>query len=121
MLAREFRIGGRRIAPDESPYVIAEAGSNHNQSFDTARRLIDAAVQAGCDAVKFQLFEADELYPSTHELYKIFKEIELSADWLPLLQRHAASRGIAFLASAFGRRSTDQLAAIDVPAYKIAS
>lgn len=121
MPAREFEIAGRRIASGASPYVIAEAGSNHNQSLDTARQLIDAAAQAGCEAVKFQLFEAGELYPPGHELYKIFKDIELSPDWLPALQEHAASQKIAFFASTFDRRSTDRLAALDVPAYKIAS
>lgn len=121
MLAPDFSITGRKIGGSESPYVIAEAGSNHNQSLDTAKKLIDAAAKAGCDAVKFQLFEAGELYPPTHEYYNVFKEIELSADWLPTLQQHANAQGVAFLASPFDRRSVDKLAAINVPAYKIAS
>jgi sialic acid synthase SpsE len=121
MLATEFKIAGRLIGADQRPYVIAEAGSNHNQSLDTARQLIDVAAEAGCDAVKFQLFEAGELYPPTHELYKIFKAVELSPDWLLPLQQHAMTRGLAFFASVFDRRSADRLAALDVPAFKIAS
>lgn len=121
MLAREFEIAGRRIGGGASPYVIAEAGSNFDQSLDTARRLIDVAVKAGADAVKFQLFEAGELYPPNHELYAIFKAAELSPDWLPPLQHHATSQGIAFFASTFDRRSADRLAALNVPAFKIAS
>lgn len=121
MLATDFEVAGRRIGRGESPYVIAEAGSNHNQSLDTARLLIDAAAAAGCDAVKFQLFEAGELYPPEHELYKIFKSVELSPDWLVPLQLHANAVGLAFFASVFDRRSADRVAEIEVPAYKIAS
>lgn len=121
MLAREFEVADRKIGGAASPYVIAEAGSNHNQSLDTARRLIDVATEAGCDAVKFQLFEAGALYPPDHELYKVFKAVELSPDWLEPLKQHAAMRGLAFFASVFDRRSADRLMAVGVPAYKIAS
>lgn len=121
MLRTEFSVAGRKVGGDAAPYVIAEAGSNHNQSLDTARRLIDVAAQAQCDAVKFQLFDADSLYPRNHEHYAAFKSAELSPDWLAPLQSHAKERGIAFFASVFDRLSTDRLAALDVPAFKIAS
>jgi sialic acid synthase SpsE len=121
MLATEFWVAGRRVASGESPYIIAEAGSNHNQSLDTARRLIDAAAAAGCDAIKFQLFDARELYPVGHELYPVFKAVELSPDWLQPLKEHAAMRSLAFFASVFDRRSTDRLGAVGTPAFKIAS
>ena len=51
-----FQIGSKTIANGSLPYVIAEAGSNFNQSLDTAKRLIDVAAAAEADAVKFQLF-----------------------------------------------------------------
>jgi sialic acid synthase SpsE len=101
--------------------VIGEVGSNHNQSLDTARRLIDVAAAAGCDAAKFQLFEAGALYPVGHELYAIFKSIELSPDWLEPLQKHATAQGLAFFASVFDRGSADRMADLGAPAYKIAS
>ena len=47
-------------------FVIAEAGSNFNQDIDIARRLIDAAAEADADCVKFQLFNAEKLYPKSH-------------------------------------------------------
>jgi len=121
MLATEISIDGRRIGRGQQPYVIAEAGSNHNQSLDTARRLIDVAADSGCDAVKFQLFEAGELYPPGHEHYELFKSIELSPDWLQPIQRHARGRGICFFASVFDRQSIDRMAALDTPAFKVAS
>ncbi len=121
MLNPDFEVAGRRIGPGHAPYVIAEAGSNHNQSLDTARRLIDVATDAGCDAVKFQLFDTDALYSPGHKLYPVFKSVELSPDWLKPLQQHCEGRGIAFFVSVFDRRSTDHAAAIGVPAYKIAS
>jgi sialic acid synthase SpsE len=121
MLHPEFSVDGRKVGGGAAPYVIAEAGSNHDQSFDTARRLIDVAHEAGCDAVKFQLFDTDALYPQGHEHYAAFKSAELSPDWLQPLQAHAKARGISFFASVFDRKSADRLAAIDVPAFKIAS
>jgi sialic acid synthase SpsE len=121
MLQPEFVVAGRKVGEEAAPYVIAEAGSNHNHSLDTALRLIDAAAQAQCDAVKFQLFDTDVLYPRDHENYAVFKSVEFSPDWLVPLQSHAKERGIAFFASAFDRTSVDRLAAIDVPAFKIAS
>ena len=121
MLKPEFEIFGKRIGPGAPAYVIAEAGSNHDKSLDTARRLIDAAAAAMCDAVKFQLFDTDELYSPDHANYAIFKSMELPADWLEPLKNRAEASGLAFFASVFDRRSADRIEAVGVPAYKIAS
>ncbi len=118
---KEVYIAGQPIGDKFSPYVIAEAGSNFNQDFDVARRLIDVAAESGAQAVKFQLFRADHLYPNGGELYEIFKSIELNPSWVPLLKEHAVSQGINFLASAFDRASIDVLESIDITAHKIAS
>lgn len=120
-LSNEFAIAGTKVGAGYAPYVIAEAGSNFNQSLDTARRLIDAAVEARANAVKFQLFRADFLYPNRDGFYDIFKSIELNPDWVPLLNQHARERGLAFTASAFDMVSVDVLEAVGVPAHKIAS
>lgn len=114
-------IAGRPVNDQHSPFVIAEAGSNFNQDFDTARRLIDVAAEAGAHAVKFQLFRADVLYPGGGELHKIFKSVELNPDWVPLLNEHAKSQGLHLLASAFDKASVDVLESINVAAHKIAS
>ena len=120
-LAAAFSIGKKRVANGAPPFVIAEAGSNFDQSLDTAYRLIDAAAEAGADAVKFQLFRAEALYPEGTEGYQVFKAMELNPDWVRDLDRHAHERGLPFLASAFDTRSVDVLEAVEVPAHKVAS
>ena len=121
MLQNEFTIAGHPVGGQSSPFVVAEAGSNFNQSIDTARRLIDVAAEAGANAVKFQLFRANLLYPNGGELHEIFKSIELNPDWVPILDQHAKERGIQFLASAFDKSSVDVLEVLNTPAHKIAS
>src|ERR1700693_6101703 len=59
---QEFRIGDRPVGPGHPCYVIARAGPNHNPDPDTAFRLIDAAAEAGADAVRFQTYTAEGLY-----------------------------------------------------------
>lgn len=53
-MRRTVSIGGREVGHGHRTYIIAEVGINHNGDLDLARRLVDAAVSAGCDAVKFQ-------------------------------------------------------------------
>jgi len=114
-------IGGRLVGGNEPVLVIAEIGSNHDKNRDQAKRLIDAAADAGADAVKFQLFSADVLYPQGGDLYQIIKNLELPREWVPELAAHAAARGVVFLASPFDIGAIDVLAASNAPAYKIAS
>ncbi len=120
-MKQTIKLGSKTIGQGQGPFIIAEAGSNHDQSFETAIKLIDVAADAGADAVKFQVFQAGELYPPGTEMHKIFKSVELNADWLSKLNQHAKKRNILFLASAFDRKSVDLLEAIEVPAHKIAS
>lgn len=121
MSKHALKIGKTPIGPEHPPYVIAEIGSNFDQSLDTARRLIDVALEAGANAVKFQLFQADVLYPDGGELHDIFRSIQLDPDWLPELSRHAGERDLHFMASAFDVQSVDRLEAVSVPAHKVAS
>jgi sialic acid synthase SpsE len=121
MLERELKIGRRTIGAGTPPFIIAEAGSNHGQSLDTALRLVDAAARTGVDVVKFQLFQADALYPSGGEMHALFKSLELSRDWVPRLKAHAEEQGLLFMASAFDRGSVDVLEQAGVAAHKVAS
>jgi N,N'-diacetyllegionaminate synthase len=121
LLKNELNIGGTLVGGSAAPYVIAEVGSNFDKNLDKARKLIDAAKEAGANAVKFQLFRADVLYPNRDGLYDIFKSIELDAEWVPVLDKHARDQGLHFMASAFDMGSVDVLEAVKTPAHKVAS
>ena len=121
MLKNELKIAGTTIGANASPYIIAEVGSNFDKNIDKARRLIDVAREAGANAVKFQLFSADVLYPNRDGLYDVFKSIELDAEWVPILNKHANDQGLHFMASAFDLGSVSVLEAINTPAHKVAS
>jgi len=125
---------GRHTVGDGAPcYVIAEAGANHNRDLDTALRLIDVAREAGADAVKFQTYSGRTLYSTktprfdylgdlgAKPAHELLDDIALPRDWQPVLAEHCAERGIEFLSTPFDRRAVDELDALDVAAFKIAS
>ena len=114
-------IGNRIINNDTQPYIIAEAGSNFDQSLDKALKLIDIASEAGADAVKFQLFDSNILYPNKDGLYDVFKSIELNKEWIPKLKDYAHKRSIHFGCSAFDLESLNVLEEIGIDFHKIAS
>src|SRR5205823_2372889 len=124
------RIGARWVGDGEPAYVVAEAGSNHNGSFEQALRLVDVAAEAGADAVKFQHFKAAKLYPKSagetdylkisRPIYDIIHDMETPDDWVSLLATHCSSRGLAFLSTPFDEESVDLLDR-HVPAFKVAS
>ena len=130
-----FSIGGRPLQPGADPYVVAEIGVNHNGDLSLAKRTIDAAAEAGADAVKFQTFRAEEFmadrevayeYESggkrvSESMYRMFKRLELPPAWHGELQSHARSAGVEFLSSVADRESADLLAHLGAPALKIAS
>lgn len=115
-------------------FIIAEAGVNHNGDVDIARQLIDAAYDAGADAVKFQTFKADNLVtknaPKANyqkettgggNQYEMLKKLELSLEEHTLLKNYCEFKGIMFLSTPFDFESVNLLEQIDVPLYKISS
>ncbi|WP_144905912.1 N-acetylneuraminate synthase family protein [Halobellus captivus] len=124
----EFYIGDRLVGPDEPAFVIAEAGSNHNGDLDTAKELIDVAVDAGADAVKFQTFRAEDLYVDDRDIvedpsdstYALLESLEQPYEWIPELYEYCQSRGIQFMSSSFDERSTREIDEY-VPAFKVSS
>jgi N-acetylneuraminate synthase len=121
-----FRIDDRTVGPGSPTYVIAEAGLNHDGDFDQATSLIDAAADAGADAVKFQTFRARELYvddpsdPEARNTIETFDALEMPYDWIPDLASYAEERNVTFLSTPFDEESADVLDE-HVPAFKIAS
>jgi len=123
------------IFADGRVYVIAEAGVNHNGRMDLAVQLIDVAAAAGADAVKFQTFKlASVVSPETPmadyqkvntgqsgSMQDMLKDLELSYDQFEALAAHARKTGITFLSTAFDVESTDFLARLGVPLFKLPS
>ncbi|MEA3210623.1 MAG: N,N-diacetyllegionaminate synthase [Chthoniobacter sp.] len=130
-----LNIAGRQIGLGHPCFVIAEAGVNHNGSLDLARRLIDAAADAGADAVKFQTFQAEQLVTADapkaiyqqqttdadESQFTMLKRLELDAPAHHELMAHTAARGLIFLSTPFDEPSADLLEALDLPAFKIPS
>lgn len=116
------------IGDGERCFVIAEVGANHNRSMSLAKELVDAAVEAKADAVKFQIYTAEGLYSRrtpmhsgySKDLFSLIKEIETPRDWLPELSEYCASRGIVFFATPFDFAAVDELDPLS-PLFKIAS
>ena len=108
---------------NNNPFIIAEIGSNFNQNLNTAKKLIYLAKKNGADAVKFQLFKADILYPKhkNKKMNKIFSKIEIKQEWLKKLKDYSDKLGIICFASAFDLESAKFLEKIKVKAHKIAS
>jgi N,N'-diacetyllegionaminate synthase len=129
-MKQRFEIRGRAVGLGEPTFLIAEAGSNHNNSLDIALRLVDAAADAGADAVKFQTFQADRLYAKNagrseylgdeRSINDIIRSLEMPAEWLPLLRDAAHARGLAFLSTPFHEEAVELLEPI-VDAFKVAS
>src|SRR5919199_1059890 len=131
---RRLIIDGVDIGDDKPCYVIAEIGHNHQGELAQAKRLIDAAKECGVNAVKLQKRSNRALYtrefyeqPYDNELsfgrtYGEHREaLELDQDAYRELLRHARDAGITLFATAFDFESADELAELDVPAFKFAS
>ena len=126
----DFVIAGRPIGKDYYPFIIAEVGINHEGFIDKAIQMIDAAVAAGADCVKFQChITEDEMIPtdmkpgdiSNERLWDIIKRCELTASEEKRIQAYCRERGIIFLSTPFSRAAADRLHSMDVPAFKIGS
>ena len=111
-------IGGRVVGAAAPVLVVAEAGSNHDGELSQARELVRAAAAAGADAVKFQLFRKDGLYPAGEEPAD---EHVVPDAWLGELAEEARREGILFLCSVFDEETLAALEAHEPPAVKIAS
>lgn len=122
--------------PAQSTYIIAEAGVNHNGSLELAKKLIQAAADAGADAVKFQTFKADRLVSrsapkaeyqqratgSCESQYEMIRKLELDEQAHETLIRHCATCGIEFLSTPFDLESLELLTArFDISRIKVPS
>ena len=130
-----FQINGREIASGCPIYIIAELSANHNQDFDQAVKIIEAAKQAGADAVKLQTYTPDTMTMACNNeyftikdtiwagksLYSLYGEAYTPWEWQPKLKEIAGDLGLDLFSTPFDSTAIDFLEQMNVPAYKIAS
>lgn len=133
---KTITIGNKQIGDGCPAYVIAEMSGNHNNDFDRAVKIIEAAKESGADAIKVQTYTADtitldcdnEHFQITQgtlwdgmTLHKLYEKAYTPWEWQPKLKMIANDMGLDFFSSPFDFTSVDFLEKMDVPAYKIAS
>ena len=129
-------IANKIISENSGPFVIAEAGVNHNGRLDLALRMVDAASAAGADAVKFQTFKAGDLVTKAAKMaayqkkntrrqesqLAMLKRLELKESFYKPIMRRCKKRKIIFLSTPLGGfASVDLLERLGVSAFKVAS
>lgn len=129
-------IGGKKIGEGFPVFIIAEGGVNHNSRLDLALDLIDAAADAGADAIKFQTWRAEQLVTRAGKMadyqkrnigkeesqFEMLKKLELKEHWYPQLIKRAKEKGIILLSTPHGGfESVDFLQKYNFPAFKFGS
>ena len=130
-------IEGRPIGLNYPPFVIAEMSGNHNQSLDRALEIVDAAAEAGADAIKLQTYTADTITLDVDDddfriadpaspwagrvLHDLYSEAFTPWEWHTAIMEHAREKNLLCFSSPFDETAVDFLEDLNVPAYKIAS
>ena len=132
-MAREIKLGNRMVGDGHPAYVIAEIGINHNGDMDIVKGMIDAAVHAGADAVKFQKRTPEVCTPPEQQkqmretpwgyiTYLDYRyKVEFNEEQYREIDRYSREKGIAWMASVWDEPSVDFLEKFDTPAYKVPS
>lgn len=132
---KNIRIDGAKIDPASHTFIIAEAGVNHNGDISIAKQMIDAAAETGVDAVKFQTFRTKDLIlrniekapyqktttEKTESQYDMLQRLEITREQTAELMAYCRKKNIIFLSTPFEKTSLDELAELEVPAYKVAA
>ena len=131
-MRKEVTVGNKIIGDNSPCFVIAEIGINHNGSVDLAKRMIDEAVMAGCDAVKFQKRTVTKVYtPEELDVYRpnyygstnrdLNLGLELSYEDYCIIDEYCRDKKIMWFASCWDLDSVDFIEQFDVPCHKVAS
>jgi N-acetylneuraminate synthase len=127
---KSLKIDKFTIGPKHPPFIIAEAGINHNGSLKIAKQMVDVAKKANTSCIKFQTHIAEKemiktnLTPgniSKKSLWDIIKSCELTSDEEKKLQLYCKKKKILFLSTPFSIFAIDRLEKLKIPAYKIGS
>ncbi len=131
----EIKVGKNIIGIDQEPFIIAEAGINHNGELETALQMVQVACEAGANAIKFQTFKAEEFvgdltlnytYRSqgkevTESMLDMFKRFEFSRDEWFTIKNYCDKQGIMFLSTPQNQTDLDLLLEIGISAIKVGS
>lgn len=135
-MIKDIKIGGKLIGENKTPFVIAEAGVNHNGDLETALKLVDAAAEAGADAIKFQTFKAEQVVIGAGQMalyqkknlgkeesqIEMLRKLELDENFYKIIIKRCQEKGLVFLSTPHGGfESVDFLQKIKVPAFKFGS
>lgn len=136
IMNKEIKIGKHVISESSPAYIIAEMSGNHNMNFHRAKEIIEAAKEAGADAIKIQTYTADTITIDCDRrefqtqkgglwegmtLYELYKQAYTPWEWQKELKDYANEVGIDFFSSPFDLTAVDFLEGLQVPAYKVAS
>lgn len=132
-MKREIKLGDRWVGDGHPTYIIAEIGINHNGDVEIAKQLIDAAVEAGCDAVKFQKRTPELCVPEEQrdkmrhtpwgyiDYMEYRDRVEFGLDEYSEIAEYCQSKGIDWFASSWDQPSVDFLERFDPIAHKVPS
>lgn len=132
-MAREMKIGNKKVGDGHPTYVVAEIGINHNGDVDIAKGMIDAAVHAGVDAVKFQKRTPEVCTPPEQQkqmretpwgyiTYLDYRyKVEFGLDDYREIDRYCKEKGIDWMVSVWDEPSVDFMEQFSTPAYKLPS
>jgi sialic acid synthase SpsE len=128
-LAPEIALNGRLLGPDHPPLVIAEIGINHEGDFDKAVQMVDDALSAGCECVKFQshVIEDEMIQNSvipgnaTETIWDIMSRCALAEDEERSLKKYVEQKGLIYLSTPFSRAAAERLENMGVCGFKIGS
>lgn len=132
-MAREIKIGNRMVGDGNRAYIIAEIGINHNGDLATAKKMIDAAVHAGADAVKFQKRAPEVATPPEQKnqmretpwgyiSYLEYRhKVEFNEEQYREIDRHCREKNIDWMVSVWDEPSVEFMEKFDTPAYKLPS
>ncbi|MBU8881198.1 pseudaminic acid synthase [Bacillus sp. FJAT-29790] len=136
-MTNTINIAGRLIGTNQKPFIIAEMSGNHNQSLEKALQIVEAAAEAGVDALKLQTYTADTMTLDINEgeffidnpdslwkgqsLYHLYQEAYTPWEWHEPIFKRCRELGLIPFSSPFDETAVDFLEELEVPCYKIAS